>query len=106
MDLGLVTGIIGWLIMMPDDSVMHLGHAEEPKVHIFPLVKSGLQFLPSWEKHVLAVSHHLLPFVFIYKLTLWILGPSITHDAHPTLCHHEQILFFEFESFFISGVSR
>src|SRR5882724_432575 len=72
-DLVAVVGIIHLLVVMPD----HGGRCLKAvwmylNCHISPLTKGGLQVLPTWEKHFLEVSHHILPFVAIYKLTLQI----------------------------------
>ena len=71
---------------MSDDHTTHLRLMWQfLKVRISPLVHSGLQFLPMWEKHLLAVSHNVLLLMAVYKLTPWILGPLILHDMHPLL---------------------
>jgi len=92
--LVLVIGVIGQLIMIQDDGAPHLGPMWKIlKVHTSPLAKSGLQFHPGWEKHILAVSHHILLFMSVYELTIQILGPLISHDTHPMLHHHEQYIY-------------
>src|SRR5882724_13382817 len=66
----LVIGIICRLVMMPHNSQMPM--QKSIKVHISPMSKCRFQFLPCWEKQFLSVSHDILLFVSIHKLTSWI----------------------------------
>jgi len=89
-DIMPIIGVKCGLIMMPHDSATHHGPSwNKLKACISPLAKCGSELLPSWEKHILVVSHDILPFMSIYELTPQIFGPSVFHDAHPTLCGFE-----------------
>src|SRR5882724_4118059 len=80
--------------MMPHHSRMPMW--KSIKVHISSMSKHWFQFLPCWEKHFLSVSHDILLFVSIYKLTSQIFCPSVIHHTSIIGPLHVRFI-FEFE---------
>src|SRR5882724_7495321 len=74
------------LIMMPHDCQTNNGPMQKSiMVRISPMSKCWFQFLPSREKYFLSVSHDILSFMAIHKLTSRLGCPLVIHNIHPSL---------------------
>src|SRR6267154_3211603 len=54
-----------------------------------PILSLLFDGCPRRQENILSVSHNIIPFVTINKLTFWVLCPAVVKLFHPPLCSCE-----------------